>query len=157
MLKHISVVLMVLLIAAAVLFVSCGEKEEPSADTIETTETTSPDTELTDGLPDVNMGGFELTFSSYDGTKYWWSLNQIDAEMLEGIGVNDSIYTRNRMIEQRFNAVIKENRPSVEESLIRDVMAGAVDYEIAMVSDRGSIPSDAGRIDDVERYARLQS
>lgn len=137
MLKHISVVLMVLLIAAAVLFVSCGEKEEPSADTIETTETTSPDTELTDGLPDVNMGGFELTFSSYDGTKYWWSLNQIDAEMLEGTGVNDSIYNRNRTIEQRFNAVIREKRiPSVEESLIRDVMAGAVDYEIAMVSDQ---------------------
>lgn len=140
--KHISIAVMPLLIATILVLISCGAKDAPAADVIPPTETTAAgietaDTELTDGLPDADMNGFELTFNSYDGTKYWWSLNKIDVEALDGTGVNDSIYNRNRMIEQRYNAVIKETKvPSVEESLIKDVMAGAADYEIAMVSDQ---------------------
>ena len=92
---------------------------------------------LNDGLEDVNMNGFSLTFLSYDGTKYWWSRNQIDATEINADAVNDSIYNRNAAIETRFNAQIQEKLvPLVESDLNQDVLAGTTDYQVAMVNDQ---------------------
>ena len=90
-----------------------------------------------DGLEDVNMDGFSMTFLSYDGTQYWWSRNQIDAEEMTAEPVNDAIYERNTALETRFNAQIQEKKvASVQGDLNRDVLAGVSDYQVAMVNDQ---------------------
>ena len=121
--KHITVVSAALLIVIIMLFVSCGAKDDPAADVIPPTGT--PAAGIETAIPSLQTGfrrrheRLELTFNGYDGTSTGGA-NKIDVEALDGAGVNDSIYNRNRMIEQRYNAVIKETKvPSVENHSLK--------------------------------------
>lgn len=123
---------------------SCGNSSSieatdtaaPQTSVIETTDASAAQTELSDGLTDTDMDGFTLTFSNYDGTQYWWSLKQINADELDGTLVNDAIYERNRKIEERFNSVIKEIQYPDTTVIIKDVTAGETAYDAAMIDDQ---------------------
>lgn len=87
---------------------SCGSTsttgQETTADPGTTTE--PAETEETDGLPDVDMDGFELSIYHFDESWLTWAKTQLEAESENGDLVNDAIYKRNRGIEERFNCTL---------------------------------------------------
>ena len=108
--KRFAVICLLLAILAASVLVGCGDKTTTEPDTAETVQTeTEAETEATwkTTLPDTDMGGWEcrvLTIRNegYAVTTYFMP------EELTGEIVNDSIYTRNRDIEEKFHMTFSE-------------------------------------------------
>ncbi|NLE13889.1 MAG: hypothetical protein GX628_09495 [Clostridiales bacterium] len=120
-------------------FSACGVTDTPAFTETETVPVETTETEaaaLTDGLPETDMDGFELRFYNYDDTYLTWSINQLTADEQSGDLINDAIYTRNRTIEDRFNASITETTVrAVQDTLTSVVLAGDDLYDIAMLYD----------------------
>lgn len=142
--------LAVLLLAASMLglgavsLVSCGTSDQKQPDNPDnqkntTAETTAPvETEalFDDEMPERDMNGFELNILNYTETALGWALKDINRTEETGDQVNDAIYARNRRIEDRYNAVIKEEYNNDLINTFRNqVTAGAADFDIAQVYD----------------------
>jgi ABC-type glycerol-3-phosphate transport system substrate-binding protein len=133
-----------LLLLTAILLAGCGGSNDPGEspesnpeNTAETVPQTPQETEpLTDGLPETDMDGFEMRFYNYDDTFFIWAENRLDAETIEGELINDTIYERNRKLESRFSAVIKEERVGNTETNLKSILlAGDHAYDVAMMGD----------------------
>ena len=59
-------------------------------------------------LPERDFGGTEMTFLVRGGDAYEWDAIDIYAESETGEPVNDAIYKRNRLVEEKYNAIINE-------------------------------------------------
>ena len=129
--------LTVLLLACILLLVSCGEKAV-TGDNSGTDDPQSPGGDAADGatepalkdaprdsLPEMDFGGYVFKILSDD-------LEFINAKMNfeeeTGDILNDSIYARNRKIEERFNIVIKEDEGVAKIKNI--VKSGSDEYSI---------------------------
>ncbi|MBQ7321464.1 MAG: extracellular solute-binding protein [Clostridia bacterium] len=109
-----------------------------AAQATENDTTTAADTALedpapTDGLPNKNMDGFSLNIVHHDTSWLTWAETQLDAKEVNGELVNDAIYERNTIIEDRFNATINVTSiEKVEDMIQKEVMSGDNTYDIYM-------------------------
>jgi hypothetical protein len=127
------------LILAALLLLSamtaCGgdSAQAPGAETQEVTtaeETTQSELEergaIPDELPEIDFEGAEYRILCRTDRAY-----EIDAEEQTGAVENDSVYERNRLIEERFNVVIKSITCDAPHSkVISPTLAGDYAYEL---------------------------
>ena len=135
----------VILLLASILLTGCGNVSGISAGTADTAQDSPAETvsesepaaeNAGDGLPDTDMAGFEMRFYNYDDTWFIWAENRLDAETIDGELINDTIYQRNRELESRFNAVIREEKTGNTDQNLRTILlAGEDAYDIAMMYD----------------------
>ena len=110
-----------LFLAAALLLsalASCSEQRAESTDT-ETEAALTPsaeeeavvepeETELADGLPEVDFEGAGFRIGAQDGIYYGCAMiEQVLVEEMNGDVVNDAVYNANRTVESRFNIVLE--------------------------------------------------
>ena len=134
------------LILAALLLVShtaCGDStSEPSI----TNADTAPDavTEVvteavvTDGLPEVDMGGFLFRVYNNSKEKMTWTNTTLDVAEQSGDILEDAIYNRNRDIESRFNCKIEVQSTGDQINageIQKEVMAGDSNFDLWMPRD----------------------
>ena len=138
-----------LLLAAAMLSASlsgCSEKpagaddKEPAAENtpeIAAPAETEPETELTDGLPDTDMQGFELNILHHSQEWLAWAYNVLEAEELTGETLNDAIFARTEALEQRFNAkIVTDPINQVNPDQISQLaVSGDSSYDLCMMYD----------------------
>lgn len=123
---------------------ACAGGEEQNVDTtaapgaLSSDTTAAPETELTDGLPEANLNGWELTILNYDDAAHSFSLKAMDPVDLSGEPLNDAMYERNRTMETRFNCVINEVQDGSKliTNLTNSVLANNQSYDVAMIYDR---------------------
>ncbi len=140
--KRLTAVLLLLSMLAGT-FAGCSDNSAnsdettPSADTPSVEETAEEETELTDGLPDTNMNGFELNILHHSQEWLAWAYNVIEAEELTGEVLNDAMYNRNDLLQERFNAKIAiEARPEVGADVVSNLaMSGDASYDLCMMYD----------------------
>lgn len=132
-------ILSLILLAAILLSSSlygCGgdSAQAPAEDTREVTtaeETTQSELEergaISDELPEMDFEGAEYRILCRADRAY-----EIDAEEQTGAVENDSVYERNRLIEERFNVVINAiTCESPHNKIVSPTLAGDYAYEIA--------------------------
>lgn len=141
--KLISALLLVSLLAA----VSCGQSnsgdtKQTSAQTDDTTtvETTAPDP--LSQLRKEDFGGRSYTMIGVsDSSMSALAPNELDATEVNGDLVNDTVYNRNRKIEDIYNIVISaESRPGGElVTLVKNsVLAGDCPYDLVWAAMNGA-------------------
>lgn len=104
------------LLMCAPLFASCSDNaasaETPDVQKEETTapaaeeETVPEETELSDGLPDTNLDGYEFRYYSMLWTDGVHAAHRIMAEDYTGDPVNDALRDSTLYVEERFNCKI---------------------------------------------------
>jgi hypothetical protein len=137
------------IIASTIIFsVGCSQNDNPSNEPDNAAVTTTPEVSETqpldplearklvsDDLPEMDYEGAEFRISVTD--KFAYEMN-VDAE--NGDIINDVVYTRNRLIEDRFNITIKnivvdmmasDNHSAHPNFIMNSVMAGDDNFELA--------------------------
>ncbi len=124
----------------SMLLASCGEtavgsQTETSADTeSEQMTETAESLELPSGL---SFDDAEFTFLTQDPTKMTWANPQLDVESETGDVLNDSIYRRNRAVEEllkvKISGVEEEGYDNTAKNII---LAGDDTYDIIQITDR---------------------
>ena len=142
--KRLTAVLLLLSMLAGT-FAGCSDNsansDEPAAD-----NTTTPSAEeaaeeeetvLTDGLPDTDMKGFELNILHHSQEWLAWANNVLEAEEQTGEILNDSIYNRTDVLQERFGAkIVTETRSQVGADVISQLaMSGDTSYDLCMTYD----------------------
>lgn len=104
-----------------------------SSDTVEEEE----ETELTDGLPEVDMNGFELNILHHSQEWLSWANNVLEAEEQTGEILNDAIYNRRQVLEERFGAsIVTEAIADVNANVISQLaLSGDTSYDLCMMYD----------------------
>ena len=144
-----------LLLAMAFILVSCGDTEgaTPASDEIGgngemgTDEVGEPEPErIRHNVPDADFGGHRFTILvSVNGELVM--MNDFEAEELMGEPINDAIYIRNSIVEEKFNIEIANvqmplsdwiNRPETRTRLSNSIMAGDHAYDAVMISGHGA-------------------
>ncbi|MBE6559535.1 MAG: extracellular solute-binding protein [Ruminococcaceae bacterium] len=137
--KRRNSILSLLLAAMMVLpsMAACSDAPAPAddtsaaADTTTAEETTAAETELTDGLGDVNMDGFTMNILHHNTEWLTWTVTQLDAEEMTSDLINDAIYTRNDKIQNRFNAKIKVTGEKTPSGMVASIVqSGDATYDI---------------------------
>ena len=124
--KHSKILLSGLLLAAALLS-ACGDagtktpaQTQPQNDV--GTET-APVTEAYNGpdLPEADFGG--ETFSFYNScTCDWMAINRVTSEEETGDTLNDAVFRRNALIEERYNVKLAELQMTAGDNALKNVM-----------------------------------
>ena len=102
--------ILTILLVALLLFVSCGQAAEvpvaaPAAEATAADEETQTVTEMEifPDLPDgLDFGGKAFNILCNEYPVPGWTQFDIDAEELNGSPVNDSVFTRNSLIEEKY-------------------------------------------------------
>ena len=114
---------------------ACATGDDTPEGTKPSTQTTAPaeeeETELRDSLPDdLDFGGDEIIFISRD--REGWYDREIWVEDVNGEPINDAVYERNKMVEQRLNVKITDipdkDEPCSEVEIA--VNAGTHEYDV---------------------------
>ncbi|MCL2518776.1 MAG: hypothetical protein FWF15_09455 [Oscillospiraceae bacterium] len=126
----------VLFILVLLFIVSCGVTSENKPDTQKSGDTTVPETEGPYSvLPNVRLDGREFTILY---PTYIENVLHLVSEVQDGETINDSVYTRNLEIEERYDIIIKKrsgnNDPSKDISKI--VLSGDDLIDLAVVHPR---------------------
>ena len=127
------------LISAAVLFISCGDSADPDdsgpnpneENPVFTDPGSEPEKEYV--FPeDMDGGGSSFTIAA--PTTSWFFYTDIVREEISGEALDDAIYNRNRFIEEKFSIDIKEVNTDIENfnsSVRRLITAGDDVYDAA--------------------------
>ncbi|MCL2096849.1 MAG: hypothetical protein FWH10_08110 [Oscillospiraceae bacterium] len=151
--KIISVIVFVALLFSVSVVLSCGDSgantgngpDNPAGNS-GTGDVPGEDTggEFTDvpeeesfdpGLPEADFEGYNFRILNIHPDDMWWAIVDADIEEQDGEVVNDAIYMRNRIIEDRYKFEIEEtnmNRSALANAMRRSVTAGADDYDVAL-------------------------
>ena len=106
---------------------------ESASDNVEAEETTEIAYDA--HLPDLDLEGREFRILNIDEQSMWWSIVPVDAESEIGEVINDSIYTRNRIVEEKYNILVKETKlpeGSMATAVTNLVKSGSDDYDIVI-------------------------
>lgn len=96
----------ILTFASFASFASCAEETVGSAETTAPEVTaTAEETEVGDDLPALDFDGYAFRIVTREVGHIDYKMNVDD---INGEPINDAIYNRNRIIEQRFDTVITE-------------------------------------------------
>ena len=89
---------------------------------------------IPDYLPDEDYGGYEFNvLVRYDSSVHYapWEARDIFAEEETGDPINDSVYKRNRYVEDKYNCVITQTKKTDYNNLLkRAVNAGEDTYDL---------------------------
>ncbi len=140
--KKYTVYFILTALIASQTFTSCADspavndesrESEANNETTTAVETAASDE---DELPDINFDGREFKILSTDSTNY---KAYIDVAETNGDVLNDAIYTSNRNVENRFDAVIAQTVIPLSEAnntVIKLLMAADHEYDIMSITDR---------------------
>ena len=126
-------------------FMSCAEnnsKKENSGENITSNENIdsvgdeTKDDIYVDELPEADFGGAKFRIAAQDA---FWLYVIYDAQEEISEPINDAVYKRNRMIEDRFNVEITQNLVEVANVLRKNVNTGIDDYELYLPIDRDAL------------------
>ncbi len=112
---------------------ACGGAGADTAQTAAQTEpqATAPVTEAGPDFPDVSYGGEALHFLTEENNQY--SSIEIYSAGSDGSLINDTVYNRNMIIEERFDVHITEERLSgAHQTAYNSVMSGEDLYDVVM-------------------------
>ena len=90
-------------------------------------------------LPVQDFGGTEFKFisRSYASNAHWWNLD-IAVEEENGDAINDAVYTRNKIIEEKYNVTITNvHSDNVQSDTSKTVKAGDPAYDVVVVGLNG--------------------
>ena len=143
--KQQKILLSGLLLAAALLS-ACGDAGTGTQTPVQTQPVsndsgeTAPVTEAYDGpiLPEADFGG--ETFSFYNTcTCDWMAINRVTAEEEVGDTLNDAVFRRNALIEERYNIKLAELQMTAGDNALKNVMnfitAGDNTYSIYLLRE----------------------
>lgn len=105
------------------------------------------------GLPEVDFGGEAFTFLN-GNTAAWMTTFVVTAEEENGDTINDAIYRRNVIVEDKYNVVIKEiSTKSVRSDVTNAVAAGDDSFDVALMvsGDAHTITLEGAAMD----YAKI--
>ena len=140
-------IIFIILILSAVLIAvtACGDQENTGSEDNNSADTPSPqspdngvpenaEVKITHDVPDIDFGGYAFTVLSragYDGI-YWVSVDMY-AESENGEPINDAVFRRNRILEEKFNIQIQEIQREADMLSFaqRSVMSGDNDFDVA--------------------------
>lgn len=140
--RSIAVLLLLSMLGASL--ASCSETTSESGDdsstvapSAEETVVEEEETELTDGLPETKMNGFELNILHHSQEWLSWANNVLEAEEQTGEILNDAIFDRRQVLEERFDAkIVTETRVEVGADVLSSLaMAGDTSYDLCMMYD----------------------
>ncbi len=145
--RVLSALLAALLLAGSL--TACGTATDDPADTNQIGQTTAAlnesETEIRDNLPDdLNYGGDEVTIISRDCEG--WTRGEISVSGLNSDPVNDSIFERNKAVEQRLNIKINSilddssDAAVVVNKVATAVKAGTQEYDLAATACYTTLP-----------------
>lgn len=132
---------MCVLSLASMLLVSgaCGDSPSVGDETSTRTETSS-EAETTDrfetGLEAVDYGGAEINFLIPDDSAGRWSAKELDAESENGDVLNDAVFKRNTIVEDKYNVKLQSvhfTREDLVKNLAKTVQSGDGEYDCAMI------------------------
>ena len=117
---------------------ACGDGGAVSEATDATnagTDTAAVETEvpkLPESVQQTDMNGFELKIKHFSQEWLSWAKNTLEVEEQDGDLFNDSIYERNRTIEELFNCklIIEDVKNISASDVQQEVMAGDSNYDI---------------------------
>jgi hypothetical protein len=146
-----SVLLVLLLISIMLPFIiACKAEPKPLSDTpTNTPDAVTPDGEPNGGesqsaqkepldLPDNKYNGYNFRIMNVDQTAMPWIYTTIVAEEDTGVEVNDAVYKRNLMVEERFDIKIKEivenSMGTINSKANKSITAGSDDYDLFLLN-----------------------
>ena len=142
--RFLSALLAGLMLAGSLSACANGGDDTPD-DSRATQSVTEEETGISDNLPDnLNYGGDEVTIISRD--LEGWTRGEISVSDFNGDPVNDSIYERNRAVEQRLNIKINSildsnsDPTAVLNKVSTAVKAGTGEYDIAATPCYTTLP-----------------
>lgn len=125
--------LLLLSAISALLFISCAATGIPTSEheiLSSTTETAGDDSRLfTDDLGSFDFNGDEFNFFSrqQDIPMFRGALDVVEET---GDVLNDSVFQRNRRLEERFNFIIKENVQPTTDAARTSIISGDDTYDV---------------------------
>ena len=148
MTKKLLCLLLALLLCMSTLL-ACSDQSEPEdPDQTQTSDTPDdpdandpsddtpdePERIWLDSLPDTTLGGIELKFAYFDYSDPVKVGCSIDAVEQNGDLINDAMYNRNTMVEERFDVVLSGENfggvPGITSTITPILTAGSSDYDI---------------------------
>lgn len=122
---------------------SCAKENNTASDLEDTSADTAANTEAvtepikTSGLEDTDWDGRKFTFISRDSSYGGWESLDIYAEAEDGEPINDAVYRRNRLVEDRYNIEIAEQKRSeVGSNVSKLVQAGDSTFDAVVCSGK---------------------
>ncbi len=164
--RRICLLLSALLLAGSALtLVSCGDAEEPlqTEESLTEASTSSETVVETEGpsqtldVPDVNFNGYTFRALSIDRDAMY---TMLDVEKITSEPVNDAIYERNRLIEDRFGIQFEcegDDWPNMFDHLSLQVNSGNTGsdaYDLIMLICRDAYKATLNNL--LLPYARLE-
>lgn len=133
----VPLIILSILLLSVLLNAACAEnKADISADGTAVSETTSEtEPEISDDLPEADYDGYEFKILTRDADHH---IKEVYSTELNGEVVNDSVYARNRAVEERFNIEIKSVKvPESDESTLtkfitKSVMANDLSFDLGL-------------------------
>ena len=119
-------------------------QNETIADTGESDES-EPETQAKAplDLPDNRYDGHEFKVMNVDQSQMTWIYTTITAEEDTGVEVNDAVYRRNRLVEDRFGITIKEivesSQGTIYSKANRSISAGSDDYDLILLNSNEAV------------------
>ncbi len=135
MMKQISRAAALLLLASLIL-TACGETASPSSGTA-APDSSVPDSPastepINEKLPDRDFGGHEFSIIATDEVGTIRYSYEIDADELNGDAMNDAVFKRNQLVEERFNVKITKidyDKNNYVQTFNNTVLAGDDTYD----------------------------
>ena len=101
------------------------------------------------GLPEADFNGESFTFLN-GNTAEWMTTYVVTAEEENGDTVNDAIYKRNGVVEDKYNVVIEEiSTKSVRADVTAAIASGDTSFDVALMvsADANTITLEGGALD----------
>ena len=154
-LKQLPKTIVLLMLTAAMLaplLAACNSSPDPSGNAQNTsTEAANPvggETETGDetsvpqkaplNLPDAKYDGYDFKIINIEQSTMPWIYTTITAEEDTGVEVNDAVYKRNRLVEERFDIQIKEivenSHATIASKATKSIQSGSDDYDLVILN-----------------------
>ncbi len=117
---------------------ACGSTQTTTqtetASTADTAVEAVTETEVTVALPDTKFDSAEVMFLTSENKGYdWYSSYDIYAAEMNGQLINDAVFTRNQMLEERLDVVIAETKREGAHQIAREsLIAGDDQFHVVM-------------------------
>ncbi|MCL2518018.1 MAG: hypothetical protein FWF15_05590 [Oscillospiraceae bacterium] len=115
----------------AVFIVSCGDNNSKSGNETESgkpgEETIAPEAEKTlfdvmKELPERNFEGYEFIIITREEANIYWYTRDVFSAGSDGEPINDAVYERNMLLEERYNIKIKDLQASAPAATAKTLM-----------------------------------